>query len=46
MNLVVHFPRTVEVEDSSALSLAQRALTTVPSTVKQATLLKPVSHKR
>jgi hypothetical protein len=27
MNLVVHLPRTVEVEDSSALSLAQRAPT-------------------
>ncbi|MEQ1655750.1 MAG: hypothetical protein ABL960_08640 [Nitrospira sp.] len=46
MNLVVHFLRTVEVEDSSALSEAQRALTSTPSIVKQATLLKPVSHKR
>jgi len=36
-NLVVYLSRTVEVEESSALSLAQRALTTAPSSFKQTT---------
>jgi len=45
MNLVVHFSRIVEVEDSRALSLAQRALSIVPSSWKQATPLMLVSQK-
>jgi len=45
VNLVVHVPQTATVEDSSALSLAQRALSIVPSSWKQATPLMLVSQK-
>jgi hypothetical protein len=45
MNVVVHFPSSVEVEDSGALSLAQRAFATVSSSVKQAVPLMLVPQK-
>jgi hypothetical protein len=45
LNLVVHCSRTVEVEDSGALSEAQRALATVPSNFKQPALLMPALRK-
>lgn len=45
MNLIVHCPRTVEVEDSSALSEAQRALATAALNFKQTAPLMPALRK-
>lgn len=45
MNCVVPLPPSAEVEDSSALSLAQRALTTAPLSFKPAAPLMLVSQK-
>jgi hypothetical protein len=45
LNLVVHCPRTVEVEDPGALSEAQRALATAVSNFKQTAPLMPALRK-
>lgn len=45
IRLVVYLLRVVEVEESGALSLAQRALTTTPSSLTQTAPLLLVSQK-
>lgn len=45
MNFVVPFPLSVVVEDSGALSLAQRALAKVSSSIKQTVPLMLVPQK-
>lgn len=45
ISLVVYLLRVVVVEDPGALSVAQRALTTVPSRITQAGPLMLVSRK-